>query len=132
MMRYCMTMGCAIVLAGTVIANAQSIESGEEKSQCGDETLVWEACDDGAKACYKTSYKGLAGRVWFQTDFSPAQPFYFKLDDRNFQNWVASAELARDGLCRLLVETSEKPLDINAGDEELRKALGLPQGRQPN
>ncbi len=86
---------------------------------------MWKPCEDRT-ACYETSYKGVGGRVWFQTDFSPEQPFYFKLNDRNYQNWVASAELARDGLCRLLVEMSEKPLDLDAGDEALRKALGLP------
>ena len=123
MVRYTMTVACVILLGGAVVGSAQSVE---EKSKCGDETLVWKPCDDETKACYETSYKGVGGRVWFQTDFSPAQPFYFKLNDRNYQNWVASAELARDGLCRLLVETSEKPLDLDAGDEELRRALGLP------
>ena len=123
MVRASMAMGCAILLAGAVVASAQSVE---EKSKCGDETLVWKPCDDRTKACYETSYKGVGGRVWFQTDFSPTQPFYFQLNERNFQNWVSSAELARDGLCRLLVETSEKPLDLDAGDEELRRALGLP------
>ena len=124
MVRYSIATGFAILIAVAVTASAQPTE---EKSKCKDETLVWKPCDDNTKACYETSYKGVGGRVWFQTDLAPAQPFYFKLNDRNFQNWVSSAELARDGLCRLLVETSEKPLDLDAGDEELRRALGLPQ-----
>ena len=61
-----------------------------------------------------------------QDGFFARTAFYFKLDDFNYQNWVSSAEQARNGLCRLLVETSEKPLDLKTGDEELRKALGLP------
>ena len=100
---YSLTVVCVILLGGALLAIPQSVD---EKSRCGDETLVWKPCDDSTKACYETSYEGVAGRVWFQMDLSPAQPFYFKLHDRNFQNWVASAELARDGLCRLLVETS--------------------------
>ena len=119
MVRYIMTVACVILLGGAVVGSAQSVE---EKSKCGDETLVWKPCDDGTKACYETSYKRVGGRVWFQTDFSPAQPFYFKLNDRNYQNWVGSAELARDGLCRLLVETFEKPLDLDAGT---RSCAGL-------
>ena len=118
------TVVCVILLTGAVaVATTQAVR---EESKCGDEALIWKPCEDETKACYETSYKGIGGRVWFQTDFSPEQPFYFKLDDFNYRNWVSSAEQARNGLCRLLVETSEKPLDLKTGDEELRRALGLP------
>ena len=123
MARNSVAVVCAILLTGAAVATAQAVR---EESKCGDETLIWKPCEDETKACYETSYKGIGGRVWFQVDFSPEQPFYFKLDDRSFQNWVSSAELARNGLCRLLVETSEKPLDLETGDKELRRALGLP------
>ena len=123
MARISVAVVCAILLTGAVVATTQAVR---EESKCGDETLIWKPCEDETKACYETSYKGIGGRVWFQVDFSPEQPFYFKLDDRSFQNWVSSAERARNGLCRLLVETSEKPLDLETGDKELRRALGLP------
>ena len=117
------TVVCVILLTGAAVATTQAVR---EESKCGDETLIWKPCEDETKACYETSYKEIGGRVWFQTDLSPEQPFYFKLDDFNFSNWVSSAEQARNGLCRLFVETSEKPLDLKTGDEELRRALGLP------
>ena len=123
MARYRVAVVCAILLTGAAVA---ANEPAEEKSKCGDETLVWQPCEDETEACYETSYKGIRGRVWFQADFSPNQPFYFKLDDRSYQNWVSSAEEARDGLCRLLIEMHNKPLDPAAGDRELRRALGLP------
>ena len=86
MVRCCsVAVVCTILLGGAVAAATQSVR---EESKCGDETLVWKPCEDGTKACYETSYKGIGGRVWFQADLSVEQPFHFKLDDRSFQNWV--------------------------------------------
>ena len=123
MARHSVAVACVILLTGAAVATTQTVQEG---SKCEDEKLIWKSCEDETKACYETSYKGIGGRVWFQVDRSPEQPFYFKLDNRSFQNWVSSAKQARNGLCRLFVETFEKPLDLKTGDEELRKALGLP------
>ena len=123
MVRHSVAIVCVILLTGAAVAAPQAVR---EEPKCGDETLIWKPCKDKTKACYETSYKGIGGRVWFRTDSSPEQPFYFKLDDFNFSNWVSSAEQARNGLCRLFVEASEKPLDLKTGNKELRRALGLP------
>ena len=117
-----------VAVAITLVAGVAMAQPDDgEEFKCGGETLEWKPCEDRAGACYETSYMGIGGRVWFQEDSLPASPFFYKVNDSSWRSWTSTAESARDGLCRFLVEESEKPLDLDAGDEELRKALGLPR-----